>query len=124
MVNDLKYPYTFFIDIDGCILKYSPFKEACNKEELPNLPGVDKLLTWHNAGHKIVLTTARPSSMRRVTELQLAAAGCLYDQLIMDLAPGSRVLINDIDPTCSHKSTAIAINLKRDVGLTDVDTYL
>ena len=57
--------------------------------------------------------------MRESTERQLREAGIIYDRLIMGIGGGSRVLINDLKPD-REGDTAIAINLKRDIGVKDV----
>jgi hypothetical protein len=56
--------------------------------------------------------------MRESTERQLREAGIIYDRLIMGIGGGIRVLINDLKS--DGEDTAIAINLKRDIGVKDV----
>ena len=58
--------------------------------------------------------------MRKSTERQLRKAGVIYDRLIMGIGGGPRVLINDLKPD-REGNTAIAINLKRDIGVKDVE---
>jgi hypothetical protein len=68
----------------------------------------------------IILTTGRKEGMRETTERQLREAGIVYDKLIMGIGGGTRVLINDLKPD-REGDTAIAINLKRDIGVKDVE---
>lgn len=58
--------------------------------------------------------------MRKFTEEQLEAAGIFYDQLIMGIGGGVRVLINDLKPG-SDEQTAIAFNIKRDIGISKIE---
>ena len=51
---------------------------------------------------------------------QLAEAGIIYDQLIMNVGGGVRVLINDKKPN-KDDETAIAICVERNKGLKDYD---
>jgi len=54
---------TYFIDIDGTILKYRKFNNYYNKEAKV-IPSTLKFIEEKfNEGHMIVLTTARPESM-------------------------------------------------------------
>lgn len=67
-------------------------------------------------GHMIVLTTARPKSLREYTILELTKNGIPYHQLVMGIERGPRFLINDMDPN-KPGERAIAINLQRDGGI-------
>tara|TARA_Y100000310_G_C20605302_1_gene775180 strand:- start:756 stop:1385 length:630 start_codon:yes stop_codon:yes gene_type:complete len=117
-------PKTIFCDIDGTLCKY-PYTEEMSGYDFDNkimkpLPGTLKQLwNWDKAGHMIILTTGRKESMRKSTERQLREAGIIYDKLIMGIGGGTRVLINDLKP---HRKgdTAIAINLKRDTGISGI----
>ena len=80
---------------------------------------LDKLVEWDKKGYNLVLITGRRESMRRTTESQLASVGISYDQLIMGVGGGARVVINDLKPD-SDSPTAIAINLSRNEGFKNV----
>ena len=118
-------PKTIFCDIDGTLCQY-PYtaemgKFQFNDSDMKPLPGtLQKLWDWDKAGHMIILTTGRKEGMRRITEKQLESAGIIYDKLIMGIGGGTRVLINDLKPD-RDGDTAIAINLKRDIGVKDVE---
>ena len=117
-------PKTIFCDIDGTLCHYPYSAEMGNydfdKKTLQPLPGtLKKLWEWDKAGHVIILTTGRKEGMRESTERQLREAGIIYDRLMMGIGGGSRVLINDLKPD-REGNTAIAINLKRDIGVKDV----
>ena len=81
------------------------------------LPGtVEKLWEWDKLGYNIILTTGRKECLRKTTEEQLLKVGIIYDQLIMGIGGGVRVLIND-KKAGSENETALAISLKRNEGI-------
>jgi len=61
---------------------------------------------------QIVLTSARPEKFRKITEVQLKKTGIEYDNLLMGLFHGKRIIINDYSKSNPYKSCD-AINLKR-----------
>ena len=110
---------TIFCDIDGTIFKHQKtLNKMITQAEL--LPGImDKFLEWRTKDYYIVLTTARPKGCRRITEQQLYGFGIFFDELIMGLPSGPRVLINDTKPDGTITSHAIA--LERDTGLENLE---
>jgi len=50
----------------------------------------------------------------------LEELGIVYDQLVMGLGGGPRVLINDLKPK-GDDPTAIAVNLERNKGIKDLE---
>ena len=118
-------PKTIFCDIDGTLCEY-PYTLDMGGYDFDNkvmkpLPGtLKKLWDWDKAGHIIILTTGRKEGMRESTERQLREAGIIYDRLLMGIGGGTRVLINDLKSD-RDGDTAIAINLKRDTGVKDVE---
>jgi dTDP-glucose pyrophosphorylase len=87
---------TIFCDIDGTILKHVYKFSEVGKSDPESLPGViEKFNEWDSKGYKIVLTTARKESARRVTEKQLSTIGIAWDYLLMGITSGKRILIND-----------------------------
>jgi hypothetical protein len=108
---------TIFIDIDGCLIEHRGNLTAEILCEPTVLPGVlDKLNEWDGNGYKIILTTGRKESMRKVTEEQLSMVGIFYDQLIMGLNRGERIIINDVKPGIDMK-VASAYQIPRNEGL-------
>jgi len=113
-------PKTIFIDIDGTIFEHTG-RENCLRGERPILPGViDKFVEWDLKGYNIILVSGRRESDREITEKQLAYHGLFYDQLILGIGGGMRVLLNDLKPN-SSETTAYAIEIPRNHGLEDVD---
>ena len=110
-----------FLDIDGCIIKHDG-RGACIQWQLATtlLRGVhDAFDAWEKAGHYIVLTTSRKECCRKDLETLLRKYGLFWDQLVMGLPHGERILINDkkenAEPACR------AIELVRNEGLTSIN---
>lgn len=114
-------PKTLIVDIDGTLIWHfgNIHDQISNPPEA--LPGIrDKFHDWDRKGYRIILLTGRKESLRRLTEQQLETCGIFYDQLVMGVGGGVRVLINDLK-TGSSEPTAIAINLERNKGLENLD---
>lgn len=113
-------PKTIICDIDGTLTKHNiPSLNTPFNIKLELLPGtIEKLSEWDAKGYNIILITGRRESMRKSTEKQLADVGIFYDQLIMGVGGGTRVLINDNKP--NGDIAALCINLERDKGINDI----
>lgn len=108
MTQVYSHPKTYFLDIDGTLLKHlEDFQAILDTEYIQPLPGVRETVSrWHCEGHTIIITTARSESMRALTIKQLENAGIVYDQLIMGVTAGVRVLVNDYVPGSGLKADA------------------
>lgn len=114
-------PKTILCDIDGVLFEHCGDITKQSLIEPKVLDGVlDKIREWDLKGYKIILVTGRRESTRKNTEEQLARAGIIYDQLVMGVSGGVRVLINDRKPN-KNFDTALSVNLERNSGLKDVD---
>lgn len=112
---------TIFVDIDGTILEHRDKNNISINQ--PLLPGVkEKFEEWKKRGDKIILTTARNRILRRVTEETLMGYGLQYDDLLMELGSGERIIINDEKPYdgWEGKETGIGVTVKRNEGLKNV----
>lgn len=114
---------TIFCDIDGTLVDYDSKDIAYQlhpSTKLMYTPGTkDKLSQWIKDGYKIILTTGRRESARKVTENQLRDLSITYDQLIMGVV-GERYLINDRKP--GNKGVACtAITVERNGGIGHLD---
>lgn len=113
---------TMFVDIDGTI-----FNHLGNLSNILTVnPYVlddakEKFNEWKRKNYAIILMTARPESMRSHTHKQLENLGLFYDQLVMGLPNGPRVLINDTKPRHPDMVTAKAYCVDRNKGLGDVN---
>lgn len=117
----MERPKTILCDIDGTLLPHVGDMSNQHLANLEALPGVkEKLKEWDRKGYKIILITGRRESTRPETETQLSRAGIFYDQLIMSVTGGERILINDAKED-SKEPTAAAITVKRNGGLSEVD---
>jgi hydroxymethylpyrimidine pyrophosphatase-like HAD family hydrolase len=114
---------TIFIDFDGCILHHDTdnYLNVHSMNRLDAewlLPGVkEKLLDWFCKGYRIIITTGRPECQRQMMTEFLAKVGIYHNQLVLDCGAGVRYLINDIDPLTPKTKKAVAVNLKRNEGI-------
>ena len=115
-------PKTIFCDIDGTLVEHmKPNIAASSHSKMILLKGtIEKLNEWDLKGYYIILVTGRKESMRSQTVNQLADVGIIYDQLIMAIGGGSRVLINDLKMNASSP-TAEAICIVRNKGIGDIN---
>ena len=114
-------PKTIICDIDGVLLQHK--NTGLSNQILGNpkpLDGtIEKLTEWDSKGYNFILITGRRESLRKKTEEQLVMYGIFYDQLVMGVGGGDRVVINDRKPN-SERNTAYAINLNRNEGIENV----
>lgn len=100
-----------FLDIDGTILRHHGGSSSTlpfNKTEL--LPGVkEKLDEWEVNDYQIIITTGRKESYRDFTIKQLFDCGIAYDQLIMGLGRGERIVVNDRKSDGSNSARGIYV---------------
>lgn len=116
-------PLTIFLDIDGCILPHQghPNNHTVNPKDICLLNGVkEKFDEWVMKEYKIILVSGRKECTRKETEEQLRFFGLTWDQLILGVGGGIRVLINDRKPS-TERDTAIAITIPRNQGLSGID---
>lgn len=115
-----KRPLTIFCDIDGCIFEHDGTPDNHKHLKPKVLPGVYEKWKWMiMSDARIILTTGRRECTRDDTVRQLKEAGLVYDQLIMGLGGGFRVLINDFKPG-NPSPTALAFTVERNKGLEDI----
>jgi len=100
---------TYFLDLDGVIFKHQGggskwygLMSLCPRVR----ETLDRLETL---GACIIIVTARKESARRITERQLEALAVPYDQLIMGITAGTRILVNDKE--------SFVLNLNRNEGI-------
>ena len=112
-------PKTIICDIDGVLLEHLNLGVSYQVSVKPLEGTLEKINEWDAKGYNIILITGRRESFRKVTEEQLKSYGIFYDQLIMGVGGGDRVIINDRKPN-SNRDTAYTINLDRNKGIKDV----
>jgi len=119
MKKIIKNP-TFFVDIDGTIVKYRKFSKLSESILEPIQDVIDYLNNQYEKGSIIIVTTARPSTYELFTKQELEKIGLEYHQLVMDCGRGTRVIFNDKDPEALHIERAVGINFIRDGGFTNI----
>ncbi len=110
---------TIFCDLDGTIIFH---------EDSPSTLGIEilegakiKLKEWKSINYYIILTTARSSINREYLLTELARHNIIYDELIMGLPSGPRIIINDRKPSDFLNPTALAYEVKRNQGINNID---
>jgi hypothetical protein len=112
---------TFFVDIDGTIIKYRKFQELETAKIEPIQDVVNLINKSYDEGCHIVITTARPETFRSFTINELNHIGLKYHQIVMGLGRGTRILINDKDPDQPSIDRAVGINLIRNEGFNQIN---
>lgn len=117
----MSQPKTIFCDIDGTLVEHKG-DIIKNYQENPNVLAnvLHSIKQWDKLNYRIILTTGRKESTRQHTEEQLKSLGIVYDQLVMGIPNGDRVLIND-KKTRGVRNTAYAVNLVRNGGFEHLD---
>lgn len=105
---------TIFCDIDGTLFIYRKFDTMLSTPPTLINSTADYIRENHNQGNYIVFTTARPEKLRGFTILELLKNKIPYDQIVMGIGRGTRILINDNE--FEGENRAIAHSLKRDMG--------
>lgn len=112
---------TFFVDIDGTLI-YLPKHVSYDANDVKLLPGaIEKLTEWKQQGHAIVLTTGRETARREKLITMLHELKIPYDQLVTNLRPGPRILINDKKPYSEIHQMAKAVQIRRNEGIAHID---
>jgi hypothetical protein len=112
----IKYA-TYFVDIDGTVIKYRPFALMSSVEPEPIQDVINKINKEFENGSHIIMTTARPEFLRSFTKKELKKVGLKYHQLLMGIGRGTRYLLNDVDPDNPKTKRAVGVNLIRNNGL-------
>jgi len=88
----IKYP-TYFVDIDGTLVKYRKFTEINEVPLTPIQSVIDKVNNEYDNGAHIVITTARPVEFELFTKQELEKIGVKYHQLILAAAQDMLLMI-------------------------------
>ena len=112
---------TIFSDIDGTLIEQVRFEDL-NPSVANVLPGVaEKMNEWYEAGHHIVLTTARPWDLELITKQQMETAGIRYHQIVMGIGREERILINNNSKGEPDNHRAMAVPVARDGGFANLE---
>lgn len=111
-------PNTYFVDLDGVLVQHdSGIHSDTERFTYPSSPHQKSIYEIRKEfwlGSRIVITTSRPSSEKNDVESELCRLGIPFDELLLGMGDGVRVVINDRKPKVSHLDTALALNLMRD----------
>lgn len=109
---------TYFIDVDGVILKnsgkYGKTNWSNNKVMLED--NVKSIVDLQNNGAQIIITTSRTEEYRPALEEMLSKAGIKPYAILMGMNHAARIVINDFAPTNPYPS-AMCITLPRNSSI-------
>ena len=112
---------TIFSDIDGTLIEQVRFEDL-DPTVVNVLPGVaEKMNEWYEAGHHIVLTTARPWNLELITKQQMERAGIRYHQIVMGIGREERILINNNSSKEPERNRAFGVPVLRDSGFDNLE---
>ncbi len=111
---------TYFVDVDGVILKNSGRYGKVNwyNNTVMLDENIQSLKKLQDAGAQIVITTSRPDEFRPALEQMLNSVGLKPYAILMGMNHAARVVINDFAPTNPYPS-GIAITLPRNGNIKD-----
>ena len=110
---------TIFCDIDGTLCVHHEDIVRQHSEDLQLLPEtIEVLKQWEKSGHRVILVTGRKESHRAQLEQQLRNVGIFWDDLIMGLSNGPRVIINDVK--VGGEDRALGYNVQRNLGIKEL----
>jgi hypothetical protein len=114
--------YTIFLDLDATVWEQGDPVEISKPGYQPKMIfGVlDKIRQWDSKNYNIILTTGRKESLRDVTIKQLSYAGIIYDQLVMGIGGGDRILINNKRRNGDISAKAICPDYNEGIGKIDL----
>jgi len=114
---------TIFCDLDGTVIVHEDSPE--DSHGIKVLDGaVKKIRDWKDEGYYIVLSTARNGLNREYLVNELIRNNIVYDELIMDLSSGPRIVVNDRKPSEFLRPSASAFEVKRNQGIMDLDVSI
>jgi len=119
-VNNLRKKCSIFCDIDGVLIYHDPHSTSDIETNKP-IQGFENLGKLKSLGHKIILTTARSEKYRDKTIDLLSKIGIEYNELVMGLPAGPRLLINDHKPSKIFTNQANSLELIRDKGIKNLE---
>ncbi len=102
-------PKTWFVDIDGTLVKHNGYR-IDGHDTL--LPGAKEYMNEIPDDDRVILTTSRTDKYKEQTLEFLKANGVRFDDVIFNLPFGERIVVNDRKPSGTEMS--VAINLDRD----------
>ena len=109
---------TYFVDLDGVLMEHNESVHGSSdwKPDKKIETNVN-VINEHFRNAKIILVTARPRALEPKLREILFEMKILFDELIMGITGGVRLLVNDRKPRFPFLDTAQAINVVRNSKL-------
>lgn len=111
---------TIICDIDGVLIKHNNHSNNNYNDNILIKESVEKFKKWKNENKRIILMTARPINTKQQCIKMLNHKGIFFDDIIMDVNPGTRYIINDIKPSHIFTKQAIGVNIIRNNGIDEI----
>jgi dTDP-glucose pyrophosphorylase len=112
-------PKTIIIDFDGVLIRHDDAGGSNSKQKKFIYPtkaissNVDLIKNEYKNGSFIVVMSARPENERRNVMKELSKFKINYHKILLGVASGSRVVVNDKKKSHPNIKTAIAIETRR-----------
>ena len=114
-------PKTIIIDLDGVLIKHDSGHNSKKKiftyPSIPIKKNIDLIKKEYDSGSCIIVMSARPNDEISNVENELKKNKIFYHQLILGVASGSRIVINDKKKNHPNIKTAIAIETVRNSSI-------
>lgn len=114
-------PKTIIIDLDGVLIKHDSGHNSKKKiftyPAIPIKKNVNLIKKEYDSGSCIIVMSARPNDEISNVENELRKNKIFYHQLILGVASGSRIVINDMKKNHPNIKTAIAIETVRNSSI-------
>ncbi len=114
-------PKTIIIDLDGVLIKHDSGHNSKKKiftyPAIPIKKNVDLIKKEYDSGSCIIVMSARPNDEISNVENELKRNKIFYHHLILGVASGSRIVINDMKKNHPNIKTAIAIETVRNSSI-------
>lgn len=113
---------TIFCDIDGTLFHYRKYGTYETTSTIKIQDTIDIINKAYINGHYIILTTARPEHTRTLTCAELNTNKVRYHLLIMGVARGPRIVINDNEHSDIDKAHAFCVERNNTLNKDDTKT--
>jgi len=114
-------PKTIIIDLDGVLIRHDSGHNSKKKiftyPAIPIKKNVDLIKKEYDSGSCIIVMSARPNDEINNVENELKRNKIFYHHLILGVASGSRIVINDMKKNHPNIKTAIAIETVRNSSI-------
>ena len=110
---------TIFCDIDGVLIRHKNHSTSESKDN-EFLSGISTLRKLSKQNHRVILTTARSKKFKPSLESLLTENKVPYDEIVMGLPSGPRILINDRKPKKPFSRQSNSFEVFRNEGLSSL----